>query len=238
MAETSFPKKKPRPPDVPSWPLTLADMMTLLLCFFILMVSVASVDRQKFEAMSEIMARTMRAKPQQARPERRSAESGTLRAPVDPLPVRLKGLEGDLAARVRDVPGLSLSLTPEAVMLNLPDAILFDSGRADLTGKARAVLGRIVPVLAGAGLSLTIEGHTDDIPIRSVQFPSNWELSGARGSAVARFFIERGFPPARVQVLGRADTRPLAPNLSPDGRPIPENQARNRRVTLLIAPEL
>lgn len=238
MADNSFPKKKVRYPDPPSWPLTLADMMTLLLCFFILMVSVASVDKQKFEAMSEILAETMHSKSRLPKPERRSAESGQLRAPVDPLAMRLRRMESDLSARIQDVKGLTLKLTPEAVVVSLPDAILFESGRAELGKQAKAVLGRIAEALSEADLALTIEGHTDNIPIRSAQFPSNWELSGARASAVARFFIGQGFPPAKIQVLGRADTRPLAANLSPEGRPIPENQARNRRVTIMVAPEL
>ena len=82
--------------------------------------------------------------------------------------------------------------------------------------------------------SIDIEGHTDDAPISTPQFPSNWELSSARASAVARFLIGRGIKPERISVIGYADTKPKVPNRNAAGNPIPENRQENRRVMVRV----
>ena len=81
---------------------------------------------------------------------------------------------------------------------------------------------------------ITIEGHTDDAPISTAQFPSNWELSTARASAVVHYFLEQGIAAQKLRAAGYADTFPVAPNRDSAGKPIPENQARNRRVVIKL----
>ena len=82
--------------------------------------------------------------------------------------------------------------------------------------------------------SVLVEGHTDDQPIASRIFPSNWELSAARAARVVRFFIDSGVSPDRLKAAGLADTQPEAPNTTSEGVPIPENRARNRRVAIIF----
>ena len=105
-----------------------------------------------------------------------------------------------------------------------------------MTRKALDLLGIITRPLLDIPYKITVEGHSDNIPIQSTQFPSNWELSSARASAVARYLIAQGFPKEKIQVVGLADTRPLVPNQDDNGDPIPENQSRNRRIVILVTP--
>ena len=89
-------------------------------------------------------------------------------------------------------------------------------------------MGAIADVLAPTDFPITIEGHTDNVPIKTAQFPSNWELSAVRATTVLRLFADSGVAAERLTAIGFADTRPVEPNLLADGR------ARNRRVTILI----
>lgn len=106
--------------------------------------------------------------------------------------------------------------------------ILFPSGSAEIEPQAVAILENIAGILAPVHSPIRIEGHTDDRPINTVQFPSNWELSGARASRIVRLFESRGIDPARMSVAGMGEHRPVADNATVEGR------NRNRRVTLLI----
>jgi chemotaxis protein MotB len=104
-----------------------------------------------------------------------------------------------------------------------------------LSDPGQSILGSLLGRLqspAFAAYRITVEGHTDDEPISSAQFPSNWELSAARAAAVVRFFAEHGIPANRLRAAGYAQTHPLAPNRDDAGNPIPENQAKNRRVVI------
>ncbi len=106
--------------------------------------------------------------------------------------------------------------------------ILFPSGSAEIEPQAVAILENIAGILAPVHSPIRIEGHTDDRPIHTVQFPSNWELSGARASRIVRLFESRGIDPVRMSVAGMGEHRPVADNTTVEGR------NRNRRVTLLI----
>jgi len=105
-----------------------------------------------------------------------------------------------------------------------------------LTSEALTILDKLASPLTEAEYKLTIEGHSDNLPIKSGNYPSNWELSSARASSVARYFIAQGFPKTDIQVMGLADTRPLAPNTDKAGNSIPANQSKNRRVVILVRP--
>jgi chemotaxis protein MotB len=123
-----------------------------------------------------------------------------------------------------------------AVAVDLQGKVLFELGSAELTTRAAYILRDIARTLSGLPYHVTVEGHTDNIPIRTDRFPSNWELSAARAAAVARYLLDWGLDPGRMKVVGLADTRPLAPNVDERGRPLPENQVRNRRVVILVHP--
>lgn len=116
-----------------------------------------------------------------------------------------------------------------SVSFRVNNEILFDSSQADLSRSGLSVLRRIVSVLKESNHVVTVEGHTDSVPVRrNVRFPSNWELSSARAGSVVRYLQANGIASQRLKAVGYADTRPIADNHSPEGR------ASNRRVELLI----
>lgn len=115
------------------------------------------------------------------------------------------------------------------MIINLADKVLFSSGRAELLPRAEEILAHISRNIRKNGKPVTIEGHTDDLPIATVRYPSNWELSAARATSVLRFFVEKSkVNPDLLTAVGYAGYRPLVPNQSREGR------ARNRRVRIVI----
>ncbi|MDR4126169.1 OmpA family protein [Yanghanlia caeni] len=120
-------------------------------------------------------------------------------------------------------------VSERTVSFRVNSEILFDTSQADLSRSGLAVLRNIVKVLARNNYEITVEGHTDSVPVRrNVRFPSNWELSSARAGSVVRYLQANGIDRTRLKAVGYADTRPIADNHTPDGR------ARNRRVELVI----
>lgn len=231
FSNSSLPRKKATPPGN-DWSLTLADMMTLLLCFFVILIMVSKVDPHRYEAMSDVLAEAMKGK--QA-PSKRTAEQAV--APQERKEKNLFELQLELAKLIgRESKAVNLKLRPDAVAINLKGGVFFQLGRATLTSEALSILDRLATPLTDAKYKLTIEGHSDNLPIKSANYPSNWELSSARASSVARYFIAQGFPRNDIQVLGLADTRPLAPNVDKSGNAILENQSKNRRVVILVRP--
>jgi flagellar motor protein MotB len=137
----------------------------------------------------------------------------------------------------------STNTTPSApkgdriTTFEMGSAAFFDSGSASLSDGGKAILRGILDPLTAAlaeGYRIRVEGHTDDTPIDTPQFPSNWELSGARASAVVHFFLEQGIPAQRLRAVGYADTEPKVANRDAAGNPIPANQAENRRVVIKL----
>lgn len=201
------------------WIVTYMDVLTLLLTFFVVVVSYTGFARP--ERLDTVGG-----------PERAGAEPGVAAGEApgdDPLVRTATALtrrlgEGGLgtAAEVR--------LHRDHAGVEIEDRILFPSGRAEIGLRGREVLRILAPVLREADVRITVEGHTDDRPIATARFPSNWELSAARAAAVARLLAELGIDPDRLRAVGYADTRPRFPNEDPRQR------ARNRRVTLVLDP--
>ncbi len=115
-----------------------------------------------------------------------------------------------------------------AVNLIITDDLLYPAGDTQLSADGRALLDRIAAMLKRSRYAVSVEGYTDNTPIHTARFPSNWELSTARATTVARYLIRRGVAPARLSAIGYGDTRPRADNTTASGR------ARNRRVTLVL----
>lgn len=119
------------------------------------------------------------------------------------------------------------------MVVELAENILFDSGRAELKREGKEALTEVAAVLTSIGArDFQIAGHTDNIPIRSRRFPSNWELSTARSVEVTRYLAEHGVDPGRLSAAGYADTQPVASNADPDGR------RQNRRIEIVLQPNL
>jgi chemotaxis protein MotB len=235
------------------WLMTYADMITLLLCFFAIFLSISIPKKHVVEAVASPQPAAA------AAPERHvMVFSGRLPFPnlerddeaalepraVPPSAATNAPAETEIAPppelaalpatpNVRDVKPKGDRIT----MLETGSAAFFDSGSATLTGSGVAILGKVVANLASGSFDdyrITVEGHTDDTPIKTTVFPSNWELSTARASAVVHFLLDHGIPAARLRAAGYADTFPKAPNRDAAGNAIPENQAQNRRVVIKL----
>lgn len=114
------------------------------------------------------------------------------------------------------------------VEFRVRDNILFDSGQAELRAQGLKLLDGLVILMSGVTSRVSVEGHTDNVPINTPRFPSNWELSAARATHVVRYLVERGMEPTRLRAIGYADTQPVADNATPQG------QASNRRVSITM----
>ncbi|WP_252105822.1 MULTISPECIES: OmpA family protein [unclassified Halomonas] len=145
---------------------------------------------------------------------------------------RDSGLSPAMAAL--DIQGVSVSQGREGVTLRIDDSLLFDSGAAELTAQGEGVLERLSEVIDTFEGEVSVEGHTDNVPISTAAFASNWELSTGRAIAVVRHLEQEGVARQRLRAVGYADTRPLAENDTLEGR------AANRRVEFVLrtlAPE-
>jgi chemotaxis protein MotB len=132
-----------------------------------------------------------------------------------------------------DAGRLRIRVIRNRMVIELADDILFDSGRADLKPQGEAALAEIAEVLRGIeDREFQVAGHSDNVPIRSRRFASNWHLSAARAVAVAQFLLEQQVPADRLSAAGYGDTQPVAPNDTPEGR------ARNRRIEIVMMPNL
>jgi chemotaxis protein MotB len=217
------------------WLLTYADMITLLTAFFLMLYSMSVMSKGKFNAL----ATSVRSGFGGVTPGGRSILSGGGAHTARP------GVVSDLAYEQYQEAMRNLSFYVEqhnlkgkvstrederGVVISLvADNMLFAKGSAQLDPSHNAVLNRVAQVVKAVPNRVQIEGHTCDLPIRTAQFPSNWELSTARAGAVLRYFTEkRGLPNTRFTAAGYAETRPLAPNTSE------ANRARNRRVDIVI----
>jgi chemotaxis protein MotB len=119
------------------------------------------------------------------------------------------------------------------MVVELAENILFDSGRSDLKKEGQEALTQVATVLASiANRDFQVAGHTDNIPIKSAKFPSNWELSTARAVVVTKWLAEQGVDPTRVSAAGYADTQPVASNADAEGR------KQNRRIEIVLMPNL
>jgi chemotaxis protein MotB len=201
------------------WQMTFGDMVTQLFCFFILIAAVSSVDVEQYKQVAESMEKAMGVRHTEARTSEKD----------------LQDIRQELAHIVSAEQNVaSFETRSNAVALGLKEGVLFPLGKADLNESSYAILKKIAGSLTNIKYRITIEGHTDNLPIQSVQFPSNWELSSARAGAVARLFIENGIPKDKVQIIGLADNKPLLPHTDSRGQSIPENQSQNRRVVILV----
>ena len=170
------------------------------------------------------------------------AEKGTLERALEELRAREKQAQQRLQVFTEmlnkfkamiDSGKLRVRVVRGRMVVELAENILFDSGRADLKKEGQEALTQVGGVLSSiANRDFQIAGHTDNIPIKSARFPSNWELSTARAVVVTKFLAEKGVDPARLSAAGYADTQPVASNAEADGR------QQNRRIEIVLMPNL
>ncbi|WP_066172969.1 flagellar motor protein MotS [Bacillus marinisedimentorum] len=219
-------KKEQKKKGSPAWMVTYADLMTLILVFFILLFSMSQIDLIKFQAVAKsfnsdsILDANSSAVPEQSPAEK--ADDAQLDEILAEIRAYLEenGLENTVTAQRNE----------RGVVLVLQERVLFETGEAEIIEAAQPFLNEIGHLLTTLANPVKVEGHTDGRPIHTYRYPSNWELSGARASSVIRYFTDyHGIDAGRFTAIGYGDTRPLAANDNS------VNWQKNRRVEIVIS---
>lgn len=219
------------------WLVSYADFITLLFAFFVVMYSISSVNEGKFRTVSESIKAALNpivSPPSVPTPFQVGANKPATIVPnvifsKDMAVRRLSQALKALQASTRIEPILVTEPGERAIVLSLPESVLFESGAAALRPEALPFLQTLAEVLVELDRQVRVQGHTDNVPIRSAQFPSNWELSAMRAVMVVRAMGELyGVPMQNLSAAGYADSRPVAANTTP------ENRAKNRRVEIVV----
>ncbi|NJN69399.1 MAG: OmpA family protein [Nitrospira sp.] len=219
------------------WLVSYADFITLLFAFFVVMYSISSVNVGKYRTVSESIRAALNpvvSPPSSPAPFTLGANKAALTAPDAPGSKELVVRKlRNLVKSIKAVPQMSMVRITEKVngdiVITIPDQLLFNSGESAVRSEALPFLEGLSGALAELNRHTKVEGHTDNVPIRTAQFPSNWELSAARAVMVVRVLSELyGVPSNHLAAVGHADTRPLTENLDP------EQRAKNRRVEVVI----
>ena len=210
------------------WLLSYADFVTLLFALFVTMYAVSTVDADKLAPAASSMRSAFDG--ETARPTTESVtELGVI---VAQPPPRLDQVRHELARVLADaIQAGRLELIEDArgLVVSLPERATFAPASTEMTGSALELVARVARAVQPFNRPLRIEGHTDNVPISTREFRSNWELSTARAATVIRFLIERvEFDPRRLSAAGYGEFHPRVANDSP------ENRARNRRVDIVI----
>ena len=229
-------KKKAQecPKGAPAYMATWGDMCTLLLCFFVMLLAMSTIDPAKFDVASSSFM---------------NAFSGVLEAypsvliTQDVLVPRLGGndqnkhMAVEAAMRIKRIireenleEAIKVKVTETGIAIKVADPLGFDPGDADIKPELIASLYGIAEVINKTpGTMIRGEGHTDDIPIKTAKYPSNWELSASRALNVVKFLaLQGGLDPSRLSAIGYGEYRPLAPNNTA------ENRRTNRRIEIYV----
>lgn len=239
-----------------AWLIALADMMTLLMVTFLMMFAISSLDLKKFQTFKEAFAegtgtvlpqlpgegvptegevsdKPLAPKDGDPKPQA-SAWAASVGGPSKPVldRAKLEELRKELVAKVAKsglADRVQIASDPRGLVLYVTDGVLFNTAEARLTPKGLLLLDGLGPVFRSMGNALVIEGHTDNRPIDTAAFPSNWELSTARATAVLRNLIEKEHVvKERLTAAGYADTKPRSKGTSDAAL------AENRRVEIVV----
>jgi chemotaxis protein MotB len=225
------------------WLTTFNDLVTLLMVFFVLLFTMSSVDAKKMqdfqyalqsglgilEAGRRVDINIKTSQPVEDMSHVGTQPEGIKTAKND----RLTGLLDDALIKTLEADfNIQITYTGQGIRLSFADQILFDFGKAEINPAGHALLNQVAGVIQKTPEALRVEGHTDDIPIKTAQFPSNWELSVARAVNVVKYFVEVGsIDPRRLSAVGYGESRPLV------GNDTPANRMKNRRVEILLLTE-
>lgn len=223
------------------WLISYADFITLLFAFFVVMYAISAVNESKYRVLASTLGSAFgKGGPTVEMPVPQLTE-----APLPPE-VRQRSLTEQqaieeqehmttVANNLLEAMGplvkegkVRLTQSRRGVSIEINANVLFEAGRAELQPESLAVLRAVAQTLKNEPFKLEVTGHTDDVPIRSPLFASNWELSAVRATSVVRLLAENGIASGRLYAIGREASQPIASNATPEGR------ARNRRVELMI----
>ena len=221
------------------WLISYADFITLLFAFFVVMYAIASVNKGQYQVFSDAIGMALGIR--NGAPPVKLEAPHVIQLPNPAIKRRAEELKRERDHMTRLARDLTSTLAPlvkegkvrvtqtsRGVSVEINASVLFDPGAAKLTTESDEALRAIAVLLKEDSHAVQVEGHTDDQPISNGSFPSNWELSAVRASAVVRLFIASGVAPVRLTAVGHGANYPVAPNDTPEGR------ARNRRVAVTI----
>lgn len=239
MSRRGF-KKKDSGGGAPGWITTFSDLMSLLLTFFILLYSMSNVDATKFKSVSDSLQSILSGLGQTTIIEGQGSDiilnqgeneldnlirDATVREEIIEMYDKVQEyvLTEELNAKV------SVTMNRRGVFVDIKEAILFEPGSASIKETGIIVLKQLEGLINDFENDIVVEGHTDNVPMNTIFYPSNWELSTGRAVSVVRFLSEgEKVDPKRLSAIGYSEYRPIASN---DNR---ENRAINRRVNILI----
>ncbi len=246
-----MPRRKPVELNInhERWLVSYADFITLLFAFFVVMYSISQVNEGKYRALSETLVEAFDPA-RSLKPIQVGDPSLVPSTSVIDLPgaaggenaqaqIGSTGQLGELQEMSEIFTEQFSSLIEDQLVqvdsnefwlqIQVKDSILFDSGSAEPSAQAQAIFAEIANVLKGYDNPVQVEGHTDNLPIRSLRYPSNWELSAARATAIVKLLEADDVAAQRLSAVGYGEHQPVASNETAEGR------ARNRRVVLMIA---
>ena len=228
------------------WLVSYADFITLLFAFFVVMYSMSSINEGKYRVLSDTMEEAFKTPPKSQKPiqigeERKTLK--TLKSPIDeinlvvmkpavtPQSQQLDNIVDDLEENLAPlIDNKLIKITRDKlwVTVEMNNRILFASGSARLSRQGGEILEELAKVVRNLPNHIDVEGHTDNLPISTSIYPSNWELSAARAASVVHLFTRNGVDPKRLSAIGYAEFRPIADNSTVEGR------RSNRRVAVVI----
>ncbi|CDZ92902.1 flagellar motor protein MotD [Pseudomonas saudiphocaensis] len=224
------------------WMVSYADFITLLFAFFVVMYSISSLNEGKYKILSDSLVGVFNQPDRAIKPipigeerprttEPKDLQHDDAAAAQDPL----ESIMQSMREAFSDLIGanqLTLRGNEMWVEIELNSSLLFPSGDALPNDQAFELLERVARILAPFDNPIRVEGFTDNLPINTEQFPTNWELSAARAGSVVRMLVADGVAPSRLAAVGYGEFQPIADNSTPEGR------ARNRRVVLVVSRHL
>jgi chemotaxis protein MotB len=229
--------KSPEHVNHERWLVSYADFITLLFAFFVVLFAVSQVDSKKVGRFTESFSRAIGIdlfpQPGKGLLEGAAEEPARDEDPTktSPLPPELLDLRASLmSASARDdtLADVQIVTKRTELVLRLSDSLLFDSGNDALDERARRVVARLAAELRDRPVDIRVEGHTDDRPIKTARFRSNWDLSTARATTIVAALAAEGIAPGRLSAAGYGEFHPIAPNTTDEGR------KQNRRVDIVV----
>ena len=212
--------------DSKEWLMTYADMITLLLAFFILLLAISTMDLPRFQ---ETMGAIKSAMNKRSLP---TVQTRPTKVVSQVIGIRQRNMINEVNRALEGTPegvAVNAQFDRNRVLITINSQALFEAGRADLVRAGRKILDGVAKVLeVFPEYDVNIRGHTDNTPINTPQFPSNWELSAVRATSTLRYLLSKGIPAHRMTATGLADIDPLTPNDSQ------ENRVTNRRVEFVL----
>ncbi len=212
------------------WLITYADLITLLLIFFVVMYSISQADLAKFRQVASSLRAAFNLDVLSAPPPGQQVVAPLEQDPRFNAYLSVRAQVASLFTRLGlDQQGAEVELTSEGIVIHLSDAVLFPPGQAELRPDAQRILDGIAAILEPLQSPIRVEGHTDNTPPPPGAYPDNWELSAMRAVNTVRYLTDvAGLPPQRLSAAGYGEYRPRAPNDSVEGR------RKNRRVDIVV----